>query len=104
MNDDTIDLEEMAKLLKCHPETVRELAAAGVIPAGKVGSSYVGIRSEILAWLSEFIKNQRAKNAEKLGAPELVNEALKPPRASLRRKTAKALPDLSQYGGIGTPG
>jgi len=47
----TLDLESAAALLICHPETVRQMADAGELPAAKVGRAWVFVEVDLIAWL-----------------------------------------------------
>lgn len=92
---DTLDVDGIAALLKCSPETARELCATQTIPATKIGSAWVAVRADIVAWLSEFIKQQHAKASARSDAT-ITLAPTKPTRTSLRAKR-KTLPDLTQY-------
>ena len=50
-NDEVLNAEQAADLLKFHVEYVRELARQGKIPAVKVGGSWRFVREEIINWL-----------------------------------------------------
>lgn len=46
--DDVLDATQAAKLLKLHPETVRQMAVAGEIPACRMGKTWRFRRSALL--------------------------------------------------------
>lgn len=46
--DDVLDVEQAAALMKLHPNTVREMAAAGTIPAHRYGKFWRFRRSALL--------------------------------------------------------
>jgi excisionase family DNA binding protein len=85
---ETIDADECAKLLRCTPEQVEELARAGEIPGLKFGRSWLFIRADLLAYLAEKARREaqqrRASRAPDAGANV---RAIKP-----RRRAAPALP------------
>jgi len=43
----TLDLEQAASFLNCNKETVRRLASAKKIPAGKIGRKWIFIQSDL---------------------------------------------------------
>lgn len=47
----TLDLNEAAKLLKLHPQTVLQRARAGDIPAAKPGKCWVFVEEDLIEWL-----------------------------------------------------
>ena len=47
----TLDIDELAVLLKVNPDTVRKMAARGEIPGTKVGKSWVFPEQLIEEWL-----------------------------------------------------
>jgi excisionase family DNA binding protein len=57
----TCNIKEAADILKVHPNTVLELIAACILPAGKIGKSYVIMASDIHAHVAQVIAQQTAK-------------------------------------------
>jgi excisionase family DNA binding protein len=55
----TIGLEEAAKFLKIHPETLRRKARAGEVPGRKVGKGWVFILSQLADWIAEPYSKSR---------------------------------------------
>ncbi|TDJ68891.1 MAG: DNA-binding protein [Proteobacteria bacterium] len=55
----TLTLREAAKLLKCHPETIRQKLKSGEIPAAKVGRRWVIMESDIENYLRGLHNSQR---------------------------------------------
>ncbi len=53
MNDHVLTVREVAEYLKVNDRTVYRLAAAGTIPAFKVGSSWRFKQSEIEKWIQK---------------------------------------------------
>lgn len=56
-----LDLQSAATLLHCHPETIRQKAEAGELPAAKVGRSWVFIKDDLLEYLAarnEVVRHQ----------------------------------------------
>jgi excisionase family DNA binding protein len=60
MNDQVLTVKEVAEYLKVNDRTVYRMAAAGKIPAFKVGSSWRFKQSEIEKW----IEKQSNENSE----------------------------------------
>lgn len=61
----TCDLQEAADLLKVHPKTVQDLIRDGVLPAAKVGRSWVMMTKDVLAHLENTIVRQTAERMRK---------------------------------------
>lgn len=55
----TIGLEEAAKLLRCHPDSVRKMATAGKLPCTKVGRAWVFHTESLLRWLEGQCKSHQ---------------------------------------------
>jgi excisionase family DNA binding protein len=49
----TLDLEEAAAILKCHPDSLRHLVKHGDVPGTKVGRAWVFVESQLMEWLEE---------------------------------------------------
>lgn len=73
----TCDIHQAADLLKIHPETVLDLIAKCVIPAAKVGRSYVMLESDVLAYLTQQITQQ---TAERMGGTPLPKKSRRSPQ------------------------
>ena len=56
--DETIGSEDCAKILRCTPEQVEELARAGEIPGLKLGRSWLFVRGDLLAYLAEKAREE----------------------------------------------
>lgn len=52
ITDDVLTLQDVANLLKVHPNTVYRLARKGAIPAFKIGTDWRFQRSSIEEWMS----------------------------------------------------
>jgi excisionase family DNA binding protein len=50
---DTLDVADLAVLLRIHPTTIRTHAAQGLIPGRQIGNRWRFSRAKIEAWLSE---------------------------------------------------
>jgi len=48
---DVLTLAEAAELLRCHPVTVKRMAAKGSIPARKLGSLWRFSRQRLIEWI-----------------------------------------------------
>src|SRR3546814_18855758 len=46
-----LTVAEAARLLKVHPNTVRNLIKAGTIPAARVGRQWRFVEAELVAWI-----------------------------------------------------
>ncbi|PHV12073.1 multidrug DMT transporter permease [Chitinimonas sp. BJB300] len=46
----TYSIKEAAKLLRCHPETLRQLTKQGKAPGRKVGRCYVYLEQDLLSY------------------------------------------------------
>ncbi len=55
----TIGVEEAARLLRCHPDTLRRMAKAGEVPGTKVGRSWVFFTERLLEWLDARCQSQQ---------------------------------------------
>src|SRR3546814_11051676 len=52
-----LTVAEAARLLKVHPNTVRNLIKAGTIPAARVGRQWRFVDAELVAWISSGYPN-----------------------------------------------
>ncbi len=52
-----IDLEEAAKILKCHPNTVRKYAKQRIIPAIKLGPTWKFRASALDEWMRRQLQS-----------------------------------------------
>lgn len=57
----TVDVGEAAEILKVHAQTVLDLIAACVIPAGRIGRSYVMLTRNVIAYAEKVIVEETAK-------------------------------------------
>jgi excisionase family DNA binding protein len=55
----TLNLEEAAAFLHMNPETLRERAKAGVIPAAKPGKCWVFLEEDLVAYVRSFYSDTR---------------------------------------------
>ena len=97
--DDTLDLNGAAELLKVNTETVRIMAASGMILGAKVGVGWVFIKADLLDYLRAEARRQTnerraAAEAAKLtgGKPEKVTTGS---GLLSGRRRRRELPDLS---------
>ncbi len=58
MLEEILDADEVAKLLKVHPRTVKRLASEGILPGFKVGSQWRFRREAI----NEYIRRQEQQH------------------------------------------
>lgn len=47
----TLDLNEAADMLRMHPVTLAERAAAGAIPGAKIGKRWIFIDEDLFEWI-----------------------------------------------------
>jgi excisionase family DNA binding protein len=58
--EEILDADEIAKLLKVHPRTVKRLASEGILPGFKVGSQWRFRREAI----NEYIRRQEQQHED----------------------------------------
>lgn len=63
----TLNIDEAAKLMNVHPQTVLDLIAANVLPAGKIGRAYILLYKDVMQHIERVIVQQTAKRMG--GAP-----------------------------------
>lgn len=80
-----ISAQEAADLLQVHINTVWKLIKDGTLNAGKIGSSWVLVRDEVIAYARQQIMQQTAERLRKA-------QAIKPREHSRRR--AASLPTI----------
>lgn len=84
--EETIGSEDCAKILRCTPEQVEELARAGEIPGLKLGRSWLFVRGDLLAYLAEKAREEAQRRRSKRQPSALMPE-IKP-----RRRLPPVLP------------
>ncbi|MBA5687210.1 helix-turn-helix domain-containing protein [Rugamonas apoptosis] len=91
---ETLTIADAADLLHADPETVMHLARRGELPGTKIGKSWVFLRSDALAFLTERIRADTAKRRNsRLAAPDALALLMPvPPRG--RRRPVPELPSL----------
>src|SRR5215471_18085966 len=47
----TLGLEEAAKIVRCHPDTLRKLAVAREVPSTKIGREWLFLADQLEEWL-----------------------------------------------------
>jgi excisionase family DNA binding protein len=60
MTKPTLNVTEAADILEVHPKTVEDLIRDGIIPAGKVGRSWVMMKKDVVAHVEKVIMAQTA--------------------------------------------
>lgn len=88
--DETIGSEDCAKILRCTPEQVEELARAGEIPGLKLGRSWLFVRCDLLAYLAEKAREEAQQRRSKR-QPTALTPDIKP-----RRRQPPALPVVAR--------
>lgn len=90
----TLGLKEAAKLLHCHPDSARKMAAAGKIPATKVGRTWVFHTESLLEWLEARCKASCVR-ADPMSGSSLA-ESLRAARLERMRKRPEGKPEKSR--------
>ena len=57
----TLGVKEASALLHVHPKTTLEMISQGVLPAGKVGRSYVLLYKDVMAHIERVVVQQTAE-------------------------------------------
>ena len=76
----TLNLEETARFLKVHSETVSRLAKTGQLPGAKIGRAWVFLEEDLVEYLREQIQAQQIMRMEEAevrdptGSPQLPTE------------------------------
>lgn len=83
----TLNLEEAAELTKCHPSTLRRMAAARQVPATKVGRAWIFSARLLLEWIEERCRDIEPRDG---ADPRLTREkvATQAGLSERQRKTA----------------
>jgi excisionase family DNA binding protein len=84
----TLNLEETAKFLKVHTETVSRLAKTGQLPGAKIGRAWVFLEEDLIEYLREQIQAQQTMRVEESEARDLTD--------SLKSPTEKRAPGRRQ--------
>ena len=86
MTSATVDINGAADLMKIHPKSVLHLISSGIIPAARVGRSYVLLHKDVMIFIEDQVIRQ---TAERLGSPgrRIRGKALATTNA---RKTSRA--------------
>jgi excisionase family DNA binding protein len=91
---DTLNAAEAAAVLHADPETVLMLARKGELPGAKIGKSWVFLRSDVLEYLSNRVKQEtELRRAARVDATPVAVMTMKLP--SRRRQMLPVLPTLS---------
>lgn len=56
----TVDVQGAAEILKVHPWTVRQMIAAGELPAAQVGRAFVILTKDVMSYVENQIARQTA--------------------------------------------
>ena len=57
----TLSVAQAAELMKVHKDTLLDMIHAGVIPAAKIGRSYVMLENDVMNYITSQIKTQTAQ-------------------------------------------
>lgn len=73
MNNETMDSQECAELLRATKEQIEEMARGGDLPALKIGRSWLFVRADLLSFLAEKARaeaqERRSKRQAGVAAP-----------------------------------
>lgn len=90
---DTLNAIDAAAVLHADPETVLLLARKGDLPGAKIGKSWVFLRSDVLDYLSNRVR-QETEQRRKACADTTPVAALTEKASSRRRRPLPTLPTL----------
>ena len=62
MEQETLDLYEAADFLKMHWNTLREKAAAGLIPGAKLGKRWVFVKEDLVSFVRSQYSTSRPRS------------------------------------------
>lgn len=80
----TLNLEETARFLKVHIETVGRLAKTGQLPGAKIGRSWVFLEEDLIEYLREQIQAQQTMRVEKSEVREPTDNSKSPTEKQAR--------------------
>lgn len=69
----TLNLEETARFLKVHTETVSRLAKTGQLPGAKIGRAWVFLEEDLIEYLHEQIQAQQTMRMEESEVRDLTD-------------------------------
>jgi excisionase family DNA binding protein len=98
---ETLDVAEVAALLRAEAETIMQLARKGELPGTRIGKSWVFLREDVIAFLKEQIARdteERRRHYASFKAGALL--VSKPEKG--RRTSLPALPALSPSAAVST--
>ena len=102
----TLDLDGAAGWLKCDPETVRARAAAGELPAAKVGRAWVFVDVDLVEWLRKqygACHSTKTQKKARTGTPASASKAV-PEFAEALGLPTRSRPSASTMNGARQPG
>ncbi len=74
----TLNLEETARFLKVHTETVSRLAKTGQLPGAKIGRAWVFLEEDLIEYLREQIQAQQTMRVEESEVRDLTDNPKSP--------------------------
>ena len=80
----TLNLEEAARFLKVHTETVSQLAKNGQLPGAKIGRAWVFLEEDLIEYLREQIQAQQTMRAEESKVRDLTDNPKSPTEKQTR--------------------
>lgn len=87
----TLNLNEVACILKAEPDKVMQLARSGHLPGDKIGKSWVFLSEDVYSFLRSSIDASTAKRRAKLESPN-INSILVERERHGRRTILPVLP------------
>ncbi len=80
----TLNLEETARFLKVHTETVSRLAKTGQLPGAKIGRAWVFLEEDLIEYLREQIQAQQTMRVEQSEVRDLTDSPKSPTEKQTR--------------------
>lgn len=87
---DTLDIDELAALLRISAKSALELAESGELGA-RIGTRWVFIRDDVIAWLREQTRKQQAARRAREEGEQRVSTVLN--REHRRKRKLPQLPE-----------
>ncbi len=91
--DETLDVTEVAALLRAETETVFRLVRSGELPGTRIGKSWVFLREDVIAFLKDRISKDTADRRHQYASIAPFAIAF-PVRKTSRRTVLPPLPDI----------
>jgi excisionase family DNA binding protein len=80
----TLNLEETARFLKVHTETISRLAKTGQLPGAKIGRAWVFLEEDLIEYLREQIQIQQTMRMEESEVRDPTDSSKSPTKKQTR--------------------